>query len=327
MWRCPACGGNDGHQTHRLGVLDAATNFVRPWVDAARHDELVACIGTLWGTDDVRLMRCDRCGLRSANPFVAGDAEFYALAYGRRSFHPYPASRWEYQLTRDVITATSGSVLEIGAGDGAFQRSVIAEGVDPARLYATEFSAEARKALHDLGVTVSARDFRDQPIAGHAVVCGHQVFEHLDGIAESFDAFDRLTAPDGIVVVSVPNGAHVERTETAGGLVDMPPNHISTWGRTSFDAAARRHGWKLIAYHEEPVSRARAAKELAISRSFQARARHGSFPSLAERWSPTPRARYMATAAAAAAKLPRAYLAAAEPHGGSVWVAMRRACR
>src|SRR4051812_42091971 len=113
MWRCPACGGGDAHQTHRLGVADAATNFVRPWIDRARYDQLADRIGSLWGGDGVRLVRCHGCGLRSADPFVAGDAEFYALAYGRRSFHPYPASRWEYRLTREVIAAAHGTVLEI----------------------------------------------------------------------------------------------------------------------------------------------------------------------------------------------------------------------
>jgi SAM-dependent methyltransferase len=216
-------------------------------------------------------------------------------------------------------------VFEIGAGDGAFQRSAIAEGVDPSRLHATEFSAHGREALRDLGVSVTADDFRDLSAADHAVVCGHQVFEHLDGLDRAFDAFDRLTAPDGVVAVSVPNGTHVERAETAGGLVDMPPNHISTWGPAAFDAAAHRHGWRVVDYQEEPISRSAAAKQLAMERVLQARTKRASLPALAERWSPSPRARYVAMAAAAGAKLPFAYLASSLPTGGSMWVAMKRA--
>jgi SAM-dependent methyltransferase len=325
MWRCPACGEADAHQIHLVGVADAASNFVRPWVDPGRHGDLVECIATLWGVNEVRIVRCGDCGLRSADPFVAGDARFYALAYGRESVHPYPVSRWEYQLTRAVIASTTGSVFEVGAGDGAFQRSAIAEGVDPSRLHATEFSERGRRALRELGVSVTADDFRDLPAASHAVVCGHQVFEHLDGLDRAFDAFDRLTAPDGIVAVSVPNGPHVERAEAAGGLVDMPPNHISTWRPTAFDAIARRHGWKVADYQEEPTSRPRAAKQLAMERALQARTKQASFPALAERWSPSPRARYVAMAAAAGAKLPFAYLASSVPTGGSTWVAMNRA--
>ena len=324
MWRCPACGGKHAHQTHRVGVTDAASNFVRPWVDGARHSDLVDCIGALWTADEARIVRCADCGLRSADPFVAGDAKFYALAYGRESVHPYPVSRWEYKLTRAVIASTAGSVFEIGAGDGAFQRSAIAEGIDRSRLHATEFSDHGRQALRELGVSVTAEDFRDLPAANHAVVCGHQVFEHLDGLDRAFDAFDRLTAPNGIVAVSVPNGTHVERAEAAGGLVDMPPNHISTWGLAAFEALAGRHGWRVADYQQEPISRPRAAKELAMARALQSRTKPASFPALAERWSPSPRARYVAMAAAAGAKLPFAYLASSVPTGGSMWLAMKR---
>ena len=271
MWRCPACCGGSAHETHRLGVAEAALSFIRPQVDQARYSELLQRISELWGTDEVSLRRCDECGLRSADPFVAGDARFYELAFGRESVHPYPASRWEYRLTEAVITSTTGTVLEIGAGEGAFQRSIIAKGVAPSRLFATEFSSRGHRTLAALGVSFAATDFRELPPASHAVVCGHQVFEHLDRLDEAFDAFDRLTAPDGTVAVSVPNGKHIEHGEAAGGLIDMPPTHVSTWRFTSFDAIARRRGWKVADYREEPVSRLRSAKELAISRTFQAR--------------------------------------------------------
>lgn len=323
-WQCPACGGGDPQWTHTLSVADAASNFVRPWIDRDRHRRLTDCIAGLWGGDRVRLVRCGQCGLRSADPFVAGDARFYALAYAQESLHPYPASRWEYGLTRALIASVQGSVFEIGAGDGAFQRSIIADGVEPSRLYATEFSDSARRVLAGVGVTVSGSDFRQLPAADHSLVCAHQVFEHLDGLDEAFDAFDRLTTADGVVALSVPNGAHVEQTELAGGLVDMPPNHISTWGPKAFNAVACRHGWQVVDFREEPISRMRAAKELAISRSFRARSRHRSTAALAERWAPSPRVRYLATAAAAAGQLPSAYIAASTPHGGSLWVAMKR---
>ncbi len=325
MWRCPACSGGDAHQTYQLTVADAASNFVRSRVDQTRYEQLVQCITELWGADEARLVRCGDCGLRSADPFVAGNEKFYALAYGRESLHPYPASRWEYQLTQAVITSTTGTVLEIGAGDGAFQSSTIAKGVDPSRLHATEFNGGARQALLDCGVSVTNADFRELDAATHAVVCGHQVFEHLGDLDGAFDAFDRLTAPDGCVAISVPNGTHIVRTEAAGGQLDMPPTHISTWCFTALDAVARRHGWAVTDYQEEHVPRLHAAKQLARSRTFRARTRPTSFPALAERWSPSPRARYMLMAAAAAAKFPSSYLAAHVPYGGSIWVAMKRA--
>jgi 2-polyprenyl-3-methyl-5-hydroxy-6-metoxy-1,4-benzoquinol methylase len=324
MWRCPGCGRRDGHQIHRLSVADAALYFVRPWVDLDRYSELVESLTALWGADQARIVRCDDCGLRSADPFVAGNAKFYGLAFGRESAHPYPAWRWEYQLTEQVITSTTGTVLEIGAGDGAFQRRIIAAGVDPCRLHATEFSVGGRRALGELGVTVTDVDFRELPAATHAVICGHQVLEHLDDLDATFAAFDRLTSPDGVVAVSVPNGVHIERTEAAGGMLDMPPTHVSTWRPKAFIAAAGRRGWKVTDCREEPIARVRAAKELAQSRTFRARQRQTSFPALVERTSPSARVRYMLMAANAVTRLPSAYLASSVPYGGSLWVAMSR---
>ncbi len=325
MWRCPACRGGDAHQTHQLHASEAALNFVRPWVDEDRHSKLVQCITELWGADQARLVRCGDCGLRSADPFVAGNPRFYSLAYGRTSYHPYPASRWEYRLTRAVIETTEGTALEIGAGNGAFQRSLIAEGVEPSRLFATEFNDGALEELRELGVNVTACDFRELHAAKHAVVCAHQVFEHLGDLDEAFDAFERLVAMDGVVTVSVPNGTQTLRTEAAGGQLDMPPNHVSTWRFTAFAAIARRRGWRVADYQEEPASRLAAAKELAVSRAFRARTRRNSFPALAERWSPSPRVRYTLMGVVAASKLPSAYSASSVPRGASTWVAMKRA--
>jgi SAM-dependent methyltransferase len=324
MWQCPACGGENSRETHQVHVNDAAMYFVRPWIDRSRYDQLVQCITDLWGTETARLVRCADCALRSADPFVAGDQEFYALAYGQESFHPYPGQRWEYQLTQALIKETEGPVLEIGAGNGAFQRSIVAAGVDPSRLHATEYNQRAREALLELGVTVTATDFREMDSANYAVVCGHQVFEHLSNLDETFQAFDRLAAQDGFVALSVPDGTTVLKTESAGGEFDMPPNHVSTWCFTALDAAARRRGWRVAAYHEERIPRLTSARNLAVGRTVQARTRHSSFSALIERQSSSPRSRYLFSAIPAIAQLPAIWRRTNEAHGASIWVALKR---
>ncbi len=324
MWQCPACGGGNSRETHQVHVNDAAMYYVRPWVDLARYEQLVQCIMDLWGTDTARLIRCADCALRSADPFVAGDQTFYALAYGQESLHPYPGQRWEYQFTKALIRETQGPVLEIGAGDGAFQRCIVAAGVNPSRLHATEYNVRVRQALIEIGVTATATDFRELDGADYAVVCGHQVFEHLSDLDETFKAFDRLAAPDGVVALSVPDGITMLKTEAAGGEFDMPPNHVSTWCFTALDAAARRRGWRITAYHEERLSRLRSARNLAVGRIFQARTRHSSLPSRIERWSSSPRSRYLLSAASAVAQLPTLWRLTNDPHGASIWVAFKR---
>jgi hypothetical protein len=324
MWKCPACGGTEEGYALRVTATDAALNFVRPWVDRSRHDELVKCIRNLWMAEEARLVKCVRCGLRSADPFVGGNSRFYELAFGRGSLHPYPMSRWEFKLTQALISNTSGSVLEIGSGSGAFVRHLIAEGGDAARLHATEFNEEGQSILRSMGVTVEASDFRELAQADHSVLCGHQVFEHLGDLEQTFDAFDRLTAPTGIIALSVPNGRNILRTEAVGGQIDMPPNHVSTWVYGALDAVARRYGWRIIDYREEPISRLRATRELTKSRTFQARTQANSYASLVERWANSPRSRFVLTATAALVRLPSSAVASTQPHGGSLWVAMTR---
>lgn len=294
-------------------------------MEPERYARLVACIDSLWGSSEARLVHCGQCKLRTSDPFIAGTTEFFSLAYGRQSLHAYPSWRWEYQHTQKVVERTAGTVLDVGAGDGAFQRKLINAGVDRSRLFATEYNAGAREALLGLGVTVTNADLTELPPANHAVICGHQVIQHLADLDGLFQAFGLLTAHDGVVALSVTNGRHKMRQEAAGGLIDMPPNHISTWQRSAFVASADRRGWKLIGYQEQAVSRFESAKALAISKTFQSRQRSSSLAALAERHAPTAQARHKITALSAASRLPQILVTSNESFGGSIWVLLKRA--
>ncbi len=326
MWECPGCGAADATDIQTVDVSEAARCFVRPWAELERYSQLVACISGLWGSDKARIVSCGRCALRSADPFVAGTPEFFSLVYeGKNSVHPYPSWRWEFQLTQDVVCRTKeGTVLDLGAGDGAFERRLIAAGVEASRLYATEYSPEARQALQNLGVSVTGADLLTLPPANHSVVCGHQVIQHFADLDAVFRAFDSLTGPDGVVALSVTNGIHKAAQQIAGGLFDMPPNHISTWRYSAFVSAAGRRGWEVIEYREEFMSKVESAKALAVSRTHRARQNPKSVTSKLERLAVTPRARYALMAASAATRLPAAYLRTKDSYGGSIWVLLRR---
>ncbi len=323
-WRCPGCGSDKGREKHRISSAESAVSFVRPWVDPERHARLVECIDALWRSNEARIMECSDCALRTADPFVAGTPEFYELAFGSNSVHSYPGWRWEYQLTKELVKASNGTVLELGGGQGAFQRGLIADGVEPSRLFVTEYSTKGRQSLEQLGVEVCGLDFRELPPASHAVVCAHQVFEHLDDIDGAFDAFEALTAEDGAVALSTPNGVNTIRLEDAGGEFDMPPTHISTWQYSAFHAAARRRGWKVAEYREEPVSRFEAARYLAVSRAMRSRQSKGTVTAAFERLAPSPQARYGLMAISAAAHFPSAYLTSRDRHGWAIWVLLKR---
>lgn len=254
---------------------------------------------------------------------MAGSKTFYELAYGRASYHAYPEWRWEYGLTQEVIPAR-GTILEIGAGDGAFQRKLIAGGVDPSRLYTTEYSPVGQKKLREMGLQVYGSDIRELDPADHSLICGHQVFEHLDGLDEVFHAFDRLTSGSGVVALSVPNGPNILQTESKGGLIDMPPNHVSTWTKAAFESLAGRHGWRVAKFRSQPTTRSKSATALATSRAFQDRISSNSLAARLERHIESPHARYAVMAMAAAAKWPSSYKRIERAQGASLWVLLSR---
>lgn len=325
MWRCPSCGASDAWGVRTVSVSESARYFVRPWAEPERYSQLEDCIRRLWGSEEARLISCGSCGLRSADPFVAGSPEFFSLVYAKQSQHPYPSWRWEYQFTRAVVQSTAGSVLDIGAGDGGFQRQLIDAGVDPSRLYASEYNAEARQVLNNLGVTATGVDLRELPPADHAVVCGHQVIQHLSDLDGVFRAFRSLTAESGLIALSVSNGDHKARQEAAGGLIDMPPNHISTWRYSAFVSAASRRGWKVIDYKEQTLSRIASAKALAVSKTHRARQSPKSLTAFLDRHSPSPHIRFRLMALSAAVRFPPSYIMNSEnAFGGSIWVLMGR---
>lgn len=326
MWQCPGCGSPEAHVELTLTSVEAADYFVRAWSEPKIHSQLVECIGSIWDSEEARIVNCASCGLRSSDPFVSGTGEFFSLVYGQRdSVQPYPAWRWEFQWTRSLVQSTSGTVFDVGAGDGAFQRCLIDAGIAPSRLYASEYNSDARQALVELGVNATGADLTELPPASHSVVCGHQVIQHLANLDGVFRAFDALTSPDGLVALAVSNGIHKARQAAAGGLMDMPPNHISTWQYSSFKAAAALRGWQLVDFKEQSVSRVGSAKALSISQTHRARQNPNSLTAMIDNLHVSPRARYRLMAMSAASRLPLNLITKREPCGGSIWALFSRA--
>src|SRR5512137_2893098 len=148
---CPACGESGGRTLYEVASAEAAQHYVLAEAEPERHRALEGHIRTLWGGSRCRVLACPVCGLCRADPLVAGDHHFYTLAYQRSH---YPADKWEYRQTRRALAALPvppRSLLEIGAGDGAFLRSVVPSRFRPADVLATDFSDYGQRAITALG--------------------------------------------------------------------------------------------------------------------------------------------------------------------------------
>ena len=326
---CPACHSNGASHLHRVGSVQSAQHFARREVAPERHEALRDHIEELWGGDACDVLRCNTCGFGFARPYVAGDARFYDLAYERTG---YPQARWEFGRTVEALAgvAPGYSLLEVGAGDGAFLRRVVGSLMPPDRALATEFSEYGRRAIESLGVRAVAADVRSLDGAAPApfgAVCLFQVLEHLDGLDELMAHLGALSTPDAHLFISVPNDARIEFSERHGGLLDMPPNHVGRWTRSAFQFLAKRHGWRLVGHEVEPEGALAKMRELVVYRYMRRRQRGGSLAARAERVRPplVRAAQGAALAAYAVGALPAAAaMVRADGLGGTQWAHLRR---
>ena len=256
---CPACQQRGGSLLHTFHAAEAAQHYVRKETDAARHESLRQHIGRLWQADECRVIRCSGCGFCHAEPYIAGDARFYDLAYTRTG---YPVWRWEFNVTRQTLIRLTKQhrlndlhMLEVGAGDGAFLKRITPELTAAENVLATEYSSYGIRAIGKLGITCLPVDVRELSPAAYAgrfhVVCLFQVLEHLDRLDALFTHLRAITAEDAHLFIAVPNEIKVEFNENHQSLLEMPPNHIGRWTPRSFAALAQRTGWRLVEHRRE----------------------------------------------------------------------------
>lgn len=330
--KCPACHSIGGEVIRSFSSERAATAFVLAQAEPDRHARLKAHLEHLWGGGRCFVRRCASCGFGWADPYIAGDQEFYALATPDTA---YPADRWEFGRTIEALderlAAKDVDLLEIGSGRGHFLGQLIEKGWPPSRLCAIEYSEACRGSIERLGVYSQAKDVRRTPGAAlFDVICMFHVLEHMDDLDDLFVTLARLLRPGGELFLAVPDAAWVKRNETMGLLFDMPPGHIGRWHISAFRAFSQRLGWYIIEHAAEPEPRLRAATQ-ALAWRYLRRAQDGSlWPrltcSLAER---LPRRTKRLSKAAAALLDPPCWLASinvalSRGLAPSLWLHMRR---
>jgi SAM-dependent methyltransferase len=227
----------------------------------------------LWHGSTCQIVQCRQCRFVFPDPYVAGNPEFYDLAYGTPS---YPENRWEYDraiaLSARVTSSGSPKLLELGAGTGHFVKRLLNEArIPPARIVATDYSSHSVAALQKLGVdarAASVPELEAVPANSNAfdMIFAFQSLEHMSNVIEVIAGLKRMLKPGGVAIVSVPNGKAIEFNERYVGCLDLPPNHVGRWYKESFEALANRTGFELVAHEVEPVHYLQLFKDVMISR-------------------------------------------------------------
>lgn len=332
---CPACHADcRDPATVRYSAAEAAQHFVLAEEYPAQHARLRSKIAALWQAEHCEMLRCAACGLVFAHPFVAGDGEFYNLAYPHSS---YPSQRWEFLQTLQALERTAslpagdGRVLEIGSGFGYFLRQLAPRFVARDRVVAIEYNNTARQRLLADGFDAIGEDVRAPSFERYRgqvnAIFMFQVLEHMDRLEALFTRLAELAQPRASLFVAVPNHRRIAFNEGHSSMRDMPPNHISQWTEAAFAALAARHGMTVEAFCVQPMSLPAFVKMDLVYSHMQRAQRSGS---LANRIRSRPRTRArvalegLAAVAGAPLRLPAwADAARSGALGDSAWLHLR----
>ena len=246
--KCPVCA-SDCVNIRGVTAADSAAHFVSEREDAARNARVEASIIKIWGGAKAEIVRCRTCGLRFSNPTVGGNSEFYSQAFKRSG--GYPRAKWDFDRTiQETRQMQLSNVVEVGAGPGAFVEKIASPSV---RVTAFEYDVESLEKLRALGAIAVQGDFRDgQPKGDADALFMFQALEHMSDPVLAISTAALYLRSGGSFFLTVPNGEHIRIQEESGSLLDMPPNHVTTWTPNALERAATLGGFNVRTIDIEP---------------------------------------------------------------------------
>lgn len=260
---CPICLHADNRLLYKVSSEEAAVHFLTV------HELAKSClaaidhkIASLWNSKAAAIVACNNCDFVFAEPFIAGDYEFYNLL-------PHSTDenaehwKWEFDVTfkkiaQLVLNNKNVKVIEIGASTGGFIKRV-ADIIPKQNIFCLEHSEIGVERIRHAGIEAHSWDFRqmmskDEFAGKFDIICLFQVLEHLDSLDDTFKTFNFITRPGGHLFIGVPNGRKIKFNELNGALLDMPPNHIGRYNKKSFEYLGSRYGWKIEEIAVEPFT-------------------------------------------------------------------------
>jgi 2-polyprenyl-3-methyl-5-hydroxy-6-metoxy-1,4-benzoquinol methylase len=244
---CPACGWTAFAQ---LEVIDLEEQhaYYAP-ADAISQRNLTQAAQQTASNYSMR--RCSRCGLEHADPMLAPNEAWYALAYSALDL--YPEERWEFA---HVLRHSSSDTLvfDIGCGDGAFLKLCTSAGM---RCMGADFVLASVRRCRDQGLDAQLLDIGATHVGDSegaaTVVTAFQVLEHLQEPRRLFDIARSVSAEGATLWVAVPGINRPARVLGERDYLDQPPHHLTRWTQESLAALGRRGGWVLMSVEFEPL--------------------------------------------------------------------------
>ena len=196
----------------------------------------------------IRLLECRHCSLRYYDPAPAGGEELYEQL-GVVPWY-YLREKEEYRIAARYI-GEGDSVLEIGAGEGAF-----ATLIDSRDYLGLELNAAAAQRARERGIDVRKGSVEDHARDGsrrHDRICFFQVLEHIPDLRSFLSACVACLEPGGLLILSVPNEDSFLGVE-ANNVLNMPPHHVTRWKETALEKLGELYGLEVVQIWRERLS-------------------------------------------------------------------------
>ena len=257
---CPLCSCKTATQVWEVSYSEQASHFLSPLVNRDKYEKLREHIQCLQKSSSVSLNKCSDCNFIYSYPNIAGDKKFYDLIFS--DTNKYPQNRWEFIKSIEIIKNSKfkkPKILEIGSGDGAFIRKLVKKRITTKNsITAIEYSIFGKSKIKEFGIECLSIDIKDHnnklPHEEYDFICLFQVLEHLDNIHKLIDRLKNLLSKNGELLIAVPNEKIIKFNELNGALLDMPPNHIGRWTKSSFKYLAEKNDLFMKKHKFEPFS-------------------------------------------------------------------------
>jgi len=204
----------------------------------------------LAGVESIGLWRCRESQLQFYSPAPIGSEQLYAFLDQQGWY--YAPDKWEFTRAAEFLKAQAcRSVLEVGCGSGWFLKiagniGLRAQGID------LNSAAVAQAKAGGLDASTSTMAELISTGERYGAACAFQVLEHVAHPADFIAELVELVEPGGYVIFCTPDGDGWlgQRLQP----LDMPPHHVTRWGRAAFAYLPRLFPLDVVALVSEPLA-------------------------------------------------------------------------
>lgn len=152
------------------------------------------------------------------------------------------------RLIRKLTTLTTGTLLDVGAGTGAFAATMKKAGWKVTGLEPDETARQNARQNHQLELN-SPEELYNQPSDHYDAITMWHVLEHVHDLHGYLDTFKRILKPNGTLFIAVPNytSFDADTYQEFWAAYDVP-RHLYHFSPHSMDILAEEHGMQVVAH-------------------------------------------------------------------------------